>query len=145
MPTRQKLHAKYTDLIQRIADRPDAAELTAPRDIDLTLEDLAATLMQHPTAFAESVCQGDPMLAELCIDRLGDAAKPVSDRYAHIGLLVVGFVRAYVRGLVLKDVRALIERRRTADSIEAGNDHGDTLTWDQQRACELGLGRTLQS
>lgn len=143
MPTRQTLHADYVDLIQRIAERPDADQISAPRDITLTLEDLAATLMQHPTAFAESMCQGDPVLAELCIDRLGDATKPDSERYAHIGLCVVGFVRAYVRALVLKDVRALIERRREADSIEGGNNHADALTWDQQLAGELGLGRTM--
>jgi hypothetical protein len=138
------LRLTYRGVIARIADAAPAEGFHSVRDLpELSLEDLAAVLQHYPAAFCDSIAESEPDLSALCIDRLGDSRKTVSDRYSHIGLCVVGFIRGYVRPLVLRDVQALLERQREADSIEAGNDHGDTLTADQLMAGELGLGRQL--
>ncbi len=139
------LELTYAGLLLRILDRAPEGGFTTVRDLpDLSLEDLAVVLKRYPTAFIDSIADADPELSHLCIDRLGDTGKQVSERYSHVGLLVVGFIRGYVRALVLRDVQTQCERNRDADSIEAGNDHGDTLTAEQLMACELGLGRSLQ-
>lgn len=108
----------YRDLIQRIAESlPLGAD--SVRDLpELSLEDLAATLRHYPAAFAESVCEADPDLTILCADRLADTTKKYLDRYSHIGLCVVSFVRAYVKAIVLRDVQLEIERQRSLDAIE---------------------------
>lgn len=140
------LRLTYAGVIARLAESDEAPSFSSARDLpELSLEELAAALRHYPSAFIEALCESDPVINGLCTDRLADTTQKTTERYAHVGLVIVGAIRAYVRGLVLRDVLALIERRREADSIEAGNDHGETLTADQQRACELGLGRTLRS
>jgi hypothetical protein len=133
----------YPDLLYRIADsRLNGVD--SVRDLpELTLEDLAAVLKHYPTAFMESIAEADPDVSTFCADRLGDTAKKVTERYSHIGLLVVGFVRAYVRGIVLRDVQALIERNREADALEDLGSHFPKTDEARELMTELGLGRLL--
>lgn len=131
----------YRDLLSTIAE--SAPDATSVCDLpDLSNQDLGTILKHNPLLFLEALADTDPDLAALCADRLDNIRKP-SEVYAHIGLIVLGAIRAYVKPLLLRDVQALLERNREADSIEAVDDHGDTLTADQLMACEVGLGRSL--
>lgn len=138
------LRLTYSGLVAQLAENVPEHGYQTVRDLpELSLEDLAAALQHYPTAFADCVSETEPDLSKLCCERLGDTRKKVSERYAHVGLCVVGFIRAYLRPLVLRDVQLQIERNRDADAIEAGHDLQPTLTYEQFTAGELGLGRTL--
>lgn len=119
MSTRTAPEQTYRDLVQKIAESLPLGA-TSVRDLpELTLEDLGTVLKHYPAAFAESVCEVDPDLAGLCADRLSDTrTKKPLDRYSQIGLCVVGYIRAYVRSLVLRDVQLEIERMRRLDALE---------------------------
>jgi hypothetical protein len=117
----------YRDLLKRLAESAPEGGYSSLRALpELSLEDLAATLAFYPTAFMDSVADADPDLGTLCIERLNESRQKASDRYTHIGLLVVGYVRNYVKGLVLRDVLLECERLREAEAIERdSNPHDD--------------------
>ncbi len=130
----------YHDLLDRIAEwTPHASSV---RDLpELSLNDLAVALRQHPGAFLDALADGDPPAVELCAERLGDTRQKASVRYAHVGLVVVGALRAYLRDLILKDVQALLERRRELNALEELGSHFPKTDEAQELMTELGLGR----
>jgi len=137
------LRLTYRGLVQRLAEHPDAATFRVPKDLpELSLEELAAVVRHYPACFIEAMADYDLELRDLTADTLDVNARFI-DRYRLIGVHIVGALRLYVLPLVLKDIQAQCELNREADSIEAGNDHGDTLTADQRMAGELGMGRLL--
>lgn len=106
----------YRALLSRIAESsPDA---TSVRDLpELTLADLGLVLKHYPNAFIEALAD-EPAVAELCADRLGDTIQKVTERYSHVGLVIVGAIRCYLKPLVLRDVQLEIERQREAHAVE---------------------------
>lgn len=104
--------ANYRDLLERIAeDHPNGID--SVRDLpELSLEDLAATLKHYPAAFIEALADADPDLGSMVTDRLGDTTQKVTERYQHVGLVIIGSLRAYLKPLVARDVQAEIERQR---------------------------------
>lgn len=131
----------YQDLLERLADLPHARDFTSARDLpELTLADLGTILTHAPLLFLEALADTDPDLAALCADRLDNIRKP-SEVYAHVGLIIVGAIRAYVKPLVLRDVQALLERNREADAIEDLGSHFPKTDEARELMTELGLGR----
>lgn len=113
----------YRDLLKRLAESAPEGGYSSLRALpELSLEDLAATLAFYPTAFMDSVADADPDLGTLVTDRLGDTTKKFTERYVHVGVCVVGVIRAYVKGLVLRDVLLECEKLREADAIERDSD-----------------------
>ena len=110
--------ASYTDLIAGIIDaRPEGCD--SARDLpELAHEDLALVLRRYPTMALDAFAEADPDVGAMLAERLGDTGKTVSERYSHVGLCVVGCLRAYAKFLVLRDVQALHERNRQLDSLE---------------------------
>jgi hypothetical protein len=111
------MSTSYRDLLERIAEStPDASSV---RDLpDLSLEDLAAALKHYPAAFIEALADGDPAVAELCSERLSDTTQKMTERYSHVGLVIVGAIRCYLKPLILRDVQLEVERQRAAQAIE---------------------------
>lgn len=134
MPT-----SSYPDLLDRLADLPNARDFSAPRDIELSHADLSVVLRHYPTAFIDALADTAPLTAELCADRM--AALRPTEVYPHVGLIVLGAIRSYVRSLVLKDVQALLERRREADALEDLGSHFPKTDEARELMTELGLGR----
>jgi hypothetical protein len=130
----------YRGVLQRIAEaRPNGLDTLADLP-PLTLPELSAVLAQYPQSLFDALADSEDISHQLT-GALVRAGRPITQTYAIIGMTLVAAVRVYVMPIVLKDVQAFIERQREADSIEAGNDHGDTLTVDQFTGDELGVGR----
>jgi len=102
----------YRDLLERIAEEcPNG--LDSLRDLpELSLDDLAAALKHYPAAFVEAIADADPDLGAMITERLGDTTQKVTERYAKIGLVIVGSIRAYLKSIVARDAQQEIERQR---------------------------------
>lgn len=112
------LQLTYSGLIAQITQHAGPDGIHSARQLpELSLEHLALVLQHYPDAFVESMADANPDIRDLCIERLGNSAQTVSQRYAHVGLLVVGYIRGYVRGLVLRDVQRQWECNRRHDAI----------------------------
>lgn len=132
----------YPALLERLADSTDSS-VTSVRDLpELALEDLATVLQHYPGAFIESMAEFD-VSAKLTADYLADAAKSPSNRYALIGIVLTGAIRHYVLPLILRDLQALLERRRELDALEDLGSHFPKTDEARELATELGLGRSL--
>ena len=132
------LQLTYPGLIEYLAEK--APEAQGVRDLpELTLEHLALAVRRWPASLIDAMAEYDGAHADCLAHTLSQTSHSALSRYGQVGCLVVGAVRDYVLPLILKDVQAVLERRRAAELIE------QTPTGVQSQVVELGSRRTLQS
>lgn len=140
----QPIAVAYRDLVATLAEQLPMAD--SIRDLpEHTHAQLATVLRQYPSALIDSLAEIEPDAATLIADRLAAAHDHLVNAYQHVGLCVVGIVRAYLKELVLRDMQAKVERNRELDALEDRLSHREVLTPDAELADELGLGRSLHS
>lgn len=114
-----KYQLPYRSVVERLAESAGADGFHSVRQLpELTLDDIGAFLTHYPEAFAEAIADAEPDVSRMSVERLRNTAQPDSERYAHVGLCVIGFIRGYVRGIVLRDVQAQTARNRELDAFD---------------------------
>jgi hypothetical protein len=108
----------YRDLLERLAEHPDAATFHCPDDLpELFLQDLAVVLKHYPTLFMDAIAEADPVLAEEVVDAL-NRDRSILQRQQTVGFFVIASLRNYLLKIVLRDVQLEVERLREAAAIE---------------------------
>jgi hypothetical protein len=106
----------YRDLLDRLAEHPDARAFLKPRDLpELSMSDLAAVIRHYPDLYLEALAEADPTLTRSCADAL--ETDPLQ-AYKMIGVFCVGALRDMARRMVLLDLQVTLEAERSATALE---------------------------